>query len=121
MHLEKPYLTTTRYKIKNKKNGSKKLQAARDEHEQWLKTMGVGKTQLPVDKKGRRLGIYEIPDYSTGPRVTSDSVAGNGAARKTNVYTGNELAGIVTTHKSNLMPVRRDNKQSAIDAANMRR
>ena len=36
-------------------------------------------------------------------------------------YTGNEIAGIVVTHKSNLMPVRKDNKQAAVDAANMRR
>jgi hypothetical protein len=121
MHLVGPYMTTTRYSIKNKTNRSKKLQAAKDEHEQWLKKMGVGKTELPVDKKGRRLGIHEIPDYSTGPRMTSDRVAGNGAARKTNVYTGDELAGIVTTHKSNLMPVRKDNKQAAVDAASMRR
>jgi hypothetical protein len=27
----------------------------------------------------------------------------------------------VVTHKSNLMPIRKDNKQAAIDAANMRR
>jgi len=53
--------------------------------------------------------------------MTSDRIAGNGLAKERKQYTGTEIAGIVTTHKSNLMPVRRDNKQAAIDAASMRR
>jgi hypothetical protein len=121
MHLEKPYLTTTRYNIKSKKNRSKKLQAAQDEHEAWLKKMGVGKTKPPVDKKGRRVGIYEIPDYSTGPRMTSDRVAANGVARKSNTYTGDEIMGIGTMHKSNAVPIRKDSKDAAKDLASMRR
>ena len=121
MSMVGPYLTTTKYNRKKKASKSKRLAQAQLEHEAWLKSIGVGKTTLPVNKKSKRVGLNEIPDYSTGPRMTSDLVAGNGSARKTNVYTGNELAGIVTTHKSNLMPVRRDNKQAAIDAANMRR
>lgn len=121
MHLVGPYMTTTRYNIKNKKNRSKKLQAAHDEHEAWLKKMGVGKRQLPVDAKGRRVGIYDIPDYSTGPRMTSDRIPDHGPVKPDIFYTGNEIAGIVTTHKSNLVPIRRDNKQAAIDAAQMRR
>lgn len=121
MHLEKAYLTTTRYNSKQKKSKSKRLAQANAEHEAWLKSMGVGKTKLPTNAKGERVGLNDIPDYSTGPRVTSDRVAGNGAARKRQQYTGNEIAGIVVTHKSNLMPVRKDNKQAAIDAATMRR
>lgn len=121
MHLEKAYLTTTRYNSKQKKSKSKRLAQANVEHEAWLKSMGVGKTKLPTNAKGERLGINDIPDYSTGPRMTSDRVAGNGAARERQQYTGTEIAGIVVTHKSNLMPVRKDNKQAAIDAATMRR
>ena len=75
--------------------------------------MGVGKT------KARNTN--SIPDYNTGPRMTSDKVAGHGVAKERKIYTGNEIAGIVVTHKSNLMPIRKDNKQAAIDAANMRR
>jgi len=45
----------------------------------------------------------------------------NGVLKETTKYTGNEIAGIVVTHKSNLMPIRKDNKQGIIDAANMRR
>jgi hypothetical protein len=121
MSMVGPYLTTTKYNRKQKASKSKRLAQAQSEHEMWLKSMGVGKTTLPTNKKGQRVGLNEIPDYSTGPRMTSDRVAGNGSARKTNVYTGDELAGIVTTHKSNLMPVRKDNKQAAVDAASMRR
>jgi hypothetical protein len=121
MSMVGPYLTTTKYNRKQKASKSKRLAQAQSEHETWLKSMGVGKTTLPTNKKGQRVGLNEIPDYSTGPRMTSDRVAGNGSARKTNVYTGDELAGIVTTHKSNLMPVRKDNKQAAVDAASMRR
>ena len=121
MHLEKAYLTTTRYNGKQKKSKSKRLAQAQAEHETWLESMGVGKTKLPTNKKGERVGIYSIPDYSTGPRMTSDRIAGNGTARERIQYTGTEIAGIVTTHKSNLMPVRKDNKQAAIDAATMRR
>lgn len=121
MHLVGPHITTTRYNIKTKKTRSKKLQAAHEEHEAWLTSKGVGKVKLPTNKKGERIGINEIPDYSTGPRMTSDRVAGHGAAKERIQYTGTEIAGIVTTHKSNLMPVRRDNKQAAKDAASMRR
>ena len=93
----------------NRKPGWKQRQI---EHEAYLKKLGV---------KGNSKGYRsELPDLSTGPRVTSDKV-GNGHAREANKYTGDEIMGIVTTHKSNLMPVRRDNKQSAVDAAQMRR
>ena len=49
------------------------------------------------------------------------SMSSNGTKKEAVKYTGNEIAGIVVTHKSNLMPVRKDNKQAAVDAANMRR
>jgi hypothetical protein len=121
MQMVGPYMTTTRYNIKNKKSQSKKLESAKSEHDLWLKKMGVGKSKLPVDKKGNRVGIYDIPDYSTGPRVTSDKVAANGPARKVTMYTGNELLGIGTMHKSNAVPIRKDSPEAAKDLAAMRR
>jgi hypothetical protein len=114
-------MTTTQYKRKKKTSKNKRLQTAQAEHEAWLESMGVGKTKLPTNAKGERIGIHSIPDYNTGPRMTSDRVAGHGAAKERIQYTGDEIAGIVVTHKSNLMPVRKDNKQAAIDAATMRR
>ena len=98
---------------KKRKNKSKRLLAAEAEHEAFLAR--VGYTGKKADYR------YELPNYNTGPRVTSDKVAGNGSKKETVKYTGNEIAGIVTTHKSNLLPVRKDNKQSIIDAAQMRR
>jgi hypothetical protein len=121
MSMVGPYLTTTKYNRKQKASKSKRLAQAQSEHEAWLKSMGVGKTQLPTNKKGERMGLNEIPNYKTGPRMTSDRVAGNGAARESNRYTGTEIMGITLNHKSNYEPVRRDNRQAAIDSAQMRR
>ena len=124
MHLVGPYMTTTKYNRKKKASNNKRLQKAQAEHEAWLESMGVGKRQLDAklyDQYGKRKSVNELPDYNTGPRMTSDRVAGHGAAKERVQYTGDEIAGIVVTHKSNLMPVRKDNKQAAIDAATMRR
>lgn len=85
------------------------------EHEAYLKKLGVGRTQLP------KSGIHKIPSYKTGPRVTSDQIPSNGNKRHVNRYTGDELLGIATMHKSNAVPVRRDSKESAKDISNMRR
>lgn len=120
MHLVGPYLTTTNTNRRNKKKNAK-TQKAIQEHEEWLKKKGVGKTALPVDKKGRRVGIYDIPDYNTGPRMTSDNIAGSGVAKQPKIYTGDEIVGIATMHKSNAVPIRKDNKQAAIDVSSMRR
>lgn len=124
MSLVGPYLTTTKYNRKQKPSKSKRLAAKQAEHEAWLESMGVGKKQLEAklyDQYGKRKSVNNIPDYNTGPRMTSDRVAGHGAAKERVQYTGDEIAGIVTTHKSNLMPVRKDNKKAIVDAAQMRR
>ena len=124
MHLEKAYITTTRYNGKQKKSKSKRLAKAQEEHEAWLESMGVGKAKhMLYNKWGKRVGINEIPDYREhqSTATLSNRVAANGVAREQQKYTGDEIAGIVVTHKSNLMPVRKDNKQAAKDAASMRR
>ena len=119
MHLVRGMTSLNTRKRKNKNKTARQL-AAEAEHEEFLKRMGVGKTKLPTNKKGQRVGIYEIPDY-TVERVTSDNIPAHGPARARVQYTGNEIAGVVVTHKSNLMPVRKDNLQAAKDAATMRR
>lgn len=112
MHLVRGMTSLNTRKQKTRKKNARLLKAE-SEHNAFLARMGVkGKT---VDYR------YDKPDLSTGPRVTSDRVAENGAKKKTCQYTGTEIMGYVTTHKSNLMPIRRDNKQAAVDAANMRR
>ena len=99
---------------KSKKKLTPKDRKAAAEHEKWLKSMGVGKT--------KQKHVNEIPDYNTGPRVTSDEVAANGTARESNVYSGErQLLGIATMHKSNMVPIFADKKEDAKDIASMRR
>jgi hypothetical protein len=99
-----------------KKRRSPKKNKARIEaesrHEDYLRRLGY----KGIEQDYR----YDIPDYRT-ERVTSDSIPSNGPKKRENTYTGDELAGIAVTHKSNLIPVRRDNKQAAVDVASMRR
>lgn len=123
MHLVGPYMTTTQYNRKKKATKNKRLIKAQEEHDAWLQRMGVGKTTLPTNKQGKRVGLYDIPDYREHQSTAAlgNKVAANGAAKEQQRYTGTEIAGIVVTHKSNLMPVRKDNKQAAKDAAAMRR
>jgi hypothetical protein len=89
--------------------------AQQKETEQFLARMGYKGT-------GPKTSVHEIPDYRTSNyQITSNAIPGNGAKKDCKQYTGKEISGIVTTHKSNLMPIRKDNPQAAIDAAQMRR
>lgn len=100
-------------KRRKAKRKSHKLLKAEAEHEKFLEKLGVGKSSVKHQN--------DLPNLNCGPRVTSDKICSNGTKKDAVKYTGNEIAGIVVTHKSNLMPVRKDNKQAAIDAASMRR
>lgn len=66
--------------------------------------------------------VNEIPDYRTDSlRYTSNIMPAQGPKKEQKVYTGDELLGLSTMHKSNTVPIRKDNKQAAIDASQMRR
>lgn len=126
MHLVGPYLTTTQYSRKKKQTTNKRELEAKARHEQWLKKQGLDDKsladKLPKDKKGKRKGIYEIPNYRVESAVKlSNTVASNGSKKEEKVYTGDQIVGISVMHKSNLVPVRKDNKEAAIDIARMRR
>jgi hypothetical protein len=113
MHLVRGMSSLNTHKRKSK-NQSKRLLQVKEEHEKFLERMGVKasfKTSSP----------YDIPNYNTGPRVTSDRIPGNGTKKDSIKYTGDEIMGIATMHKSNMVPIRKDNKQAAVDAAQMRR
>ena len=120
MHLVRGMTSLNQKKRKQQKKTAQQLQAEK-EHEAYLQRLGVGRGKLPVDKKGRRLGINPLPDLSVSPRLTSDTVPGNGNARPVNTYTGNEILGIATMHKSNAVPIRKDSKEAAKEIASMRR
>jgi hypothetical protein len=64
-----------------------------------------------------------VPDYSVSRHgiPTSDKISPIAGKRKENVYTGDELAGVGQLHKSNLVPIRKDNKEAAKEIARMRR
>ena len=128
MQLVGPYMTTTKYNRKKKPSKSKKLLAAQAEHEAWLMKRGLDDASLASrvvkNKNGRRVSIHEIPDYkTTKPTVPlSNKVAAHGPAKESMTYSGErQLLGIATMHKSNMVPVFADNKQAAIDIAQMRR
>ena len=124
MHLLGPHMTTTQYNTKkNKKNKSAKLIKAEKEHEAYLKKLGVGKTKLPTNAQGFRVGLNDIPDYRENKETIplTNKVAENGAVKEQPKYTGDEIAGIATMHKSNAVPVRKDNKTAAIEISQMRR
>jgi hypothetical protein len=108
----------------SKNSASKKQQQlhAKNEHEKFLKKYGVDDESLKrklYNEYGRRKNVNDIPDYKTGPRVTSDKIASNGNKRETQKYTGNYIIGAATMHKSNCIPI--TSKQQAIDVSTMRR
>lgn len=125
MHLVGPYMTTTKYNSKRKVANTKKLRDAKAEHEAWLKKHGIDDEslakKLPKDRKGKRVSIHEIPDYTVNaPSVKlSDQIAGSGPKAEEKRYTGTLIKGIATMHKSNAVPIM--NKQEAIEVSSMRR
>ena len=76
---------------------------------------------LESKKKNAGHSLYHIPDYSSDrPSLpTSDVICGGGLRKDSNKYTGTEIIGIGTMHKSNMVPVSR--KKDAEDMAKMRR
>lgn len=92
----------------------RKLSQERD-MEKFLRRVGY-------KESNSRDSVNEIPDYKTNNyHITSNAIPGNGSKVRENSYSGIEILGIATMHKSNLMPIRKDNPQAAIDSAQMRR
>lgn len=111
---------------KKKSLSAKKLKMEQD-HNAWLYKMGAHPDQvrknLPHNAKGKRIGMTPLPDYKShqGERTakTSDRVVGNTNKKEGNTYTGDFIVGIATMHKSNFVPVTRN--QDGKDYATMRR
>lgn len=110
MHLIRG-MTSLNTRKRKSKNKTKKLIEAEAEHERFLARMGV--------KGGSKDYRYEIPDYNTGPRMTSDRVAGNGNKREAMKYTGTLIKGVATMHKSNAVPI--TSGEQAVEISRMRR
>jgi len=89
--------------------------AQEKEMQQFLKRMGYSGS-------GPKESVNEIPRYTHDKRYrTSDHIPSNGPKVRQNAYTGDELLGLSTMHKSNTVPIRKDNKQAAVESAQMRR
>jgi hypothetical protein len=127
MHLMSHAYTTTNTRKRKAKNKTKRLKAAEVEHEKFLQKMGVSDSQLKeklYDEYGKRKHFAKLPDYSEhqATATLSNHVAGNGAAKERNVYSGErQLLGVATMHKSNMVPIFADKKEDAKDIAAMRR
>jgi len=109
MHMLPVYYTTTNSKKRRKKN---KMATEDPQLQKLLKRVGY------IENHNFR---YDMPNYQVSKSnvKTSDKV-GNGFKNMAKQYTGDELAGIGTLHKSNMVPVRKDS-QDAKEIARMRR
>lgn len=119
MHLCPVYVTTTRSgKSKSKTSGKAKLSQLA--HQQWVAKMTGGKT---ADKKA--LDKMWRAEYNASMMVDRSAfqkrgiTAGACAKPDEKVYTGGNLLGIATMHKSNMVPIFK--AEDAADIARMRR
>jgi len=100
-------LNTKKRKVK-KKPGWEKAQA---EHDKWLRKMNAHPDQLKQIK--REFKTYEFKESfsrtteSYPSLSTSDSFRGSTAKSEPKQYTGDQIVGIATLHKSNMVPVSR--------------
>ena len=113
MHILPIYYNTTNSKRRKKRKLSQKEISARLQHEKFLQKMGV--------KKPTNDFRYEFPNYKSDRLVTptSDNICGNTSKKLSNTYSGTNIIGIATMHKSNLVPI--TSKKSAEDISKMRR
>ena len=79
MHLEKAFLTTTRYSSKKRKSNSKRLAEATDKHNAWLAQQGLTPNQIQLKKAfvGNVRNNIEPNTTTCNPYQLSNSV-GNG-------------------------------------------
>jgi len=145
MHLVGPYMTTTNYKKRKKKQLSqKRLDALQIEWRQYNKRMRKSNMHslqyntfedylayVQGNPPKRKKEEKEFKPYApTKPNVrdtkeypslkTSNTIPGYCPKKETPTYTGDLIVGIGTMHKSNLVPIMRGTKQ-AEELAKMRR
>ena len=142
MHMLPVYYTTTN--TKKRKNGKKtKSQlAAEQEHEKFLKKMGIGsRSSVGLEQRSSKPWVtgsspVESTNRSVAQSGSASALGAEGqrfkssrsdqcfydpsmAKKEENVYTGTEIIGIAQMHKSNAVPVR--GKKQATEVATMRR
>ena len=79
MHLEKAFLTTTRYSGKQKKSNSKRLAESEAKHNAWLAKQGLTPNQLKLKKEFvGNVRINTRPDLTTSNPYQLSNGVGNG-------------------------------------------
>jgi hypothetical protein len=102
----------------NRKPGHATVKA---NHDAWLRSMGINPDKKPSRRNLKGIDMPDLSVQSTNTIKTSDKICGSGSIKESQTYTGNEIMGITLLHKSSFEPIRKDNKQAAVDAAHMRR
>ena len=140
MHLVGPYMTTTNYKKRKKKQLTQaqedKLRLDWRQHNKRMRKINCHSAQFEKfeDYLAYTRGEYkpqykqesktyvpensyqrETPNYPS----LSNSMCGMAPRKESQQYTGDYIIGIATTHKSNLMPI--TSKKQAVEASQMRR
>jgi hypothetical protein len=135
MHLEGPWMTTTKYSKKAHKKwpSAEAKQRAEQQAREWedlqrlwnklaprFSTKTYPAQQMP---RGAFRPLQSAPTYPPGREPQNipsrDSGVGVAAAPAAKVYTGTKIKGIGTMHKSNAVPIFSD--EEAQDIAHMRR
>ena len=143
MHLLGPGMTTTNYKKRKKKPFSvaqenqlkidwkrhnkdcrrKHIHAAQFEKFEDYRVYVRGEYKAPKQRPNP-MNNYQGPKVRETQQVPSinTKIAGNATRKEPMKYTGErKLLGIATMHKSNMVPVFEDQKEQAIEIAQMRR
>ena len=145
MHLVGPYMTPTNYKKRKQKritdNQHKKLEQEwkaynkrmRQAHchnqqfntlEEYISyTQGNYVANTRKNNTWRDLQPQDNVNYRSSRHIPSaGNGIGNAEAKERKIYSGErQLLGIATMHKSNMVPVFADNKEQAVEIAQMRR
>jgi hypothetical protein len=97
---------------KRKRNKSMSLRKAEASLQKYYDKLDISKTKVSSP--------HEIPNYKCeGTQYPSLGTGiGNGAKKTHNIYTGTDIVGIATMHKSNAVPIRRCTNE-AIEIAQM--
>ncbi len=128
MHLEGPWLSTTgKKKGKQKFRNAEQARKARELDQSWKELQK--KWAIEAEDKKRKRGL-SAPSLNpvvnkpfvrdTGPRIASLPFTGGPCTKPAEkVYTGTNIVGIATMHKSNAVPV--FSADDAKDISKMRR
>ena len=128
MHMEGPWLSTTgKRKGKQKFRNAESARRARELEESWKelkKRHGVEQEEKNRNRAMKAPTLsktYEVPSYRNTTAHIKSLNSGAGVATKApeKVYTGNNILGIATMHKSNAVPV--FSAEDAVEISKMRR